>query len=162
MKKQFCIKGHLRSKDNLEGNSTCVLCRRARVRERRKPEDRLARSAYDSAKARCSYNTGRSWKYYGGRGIKFKFVDFKQFLSVLGPHPGKGYSLDRIDSEGHYEVGNVRWATNKEQGKNRNFLRHCTDEAILAEVKRRGLLAAYMPMLQEDVAETKTRLPSDL
>jgi hypothetical protein len=151
MKKEYCKRGHLRSQHNLEGNSYCILCRRRNTQARRKqyPEIRRAQTAYRSAQCRCNQRLcpPRSWKYYGGRGIEFRFKNFKEFLDAVGPHPGKGYSLDRIDSEGHYEPGNVRWATIKEQHKNRNFLRQTPDATLIAEVRRRGLLAEIVSLL---------------
>ena len=39
-------------------------------------------------------------------------------LRNLGERPD-GYSLDRIDNEGNYEPGNIRWASRKEQRANR-------------------------------------------
>ena len=77
--------------------------------------------AYHNAKARCSKATHPSWKNYGGRGIKFLFVSFEQFYAVLGPRP-KGLTLERIDNEGNYEQGNVKWASRSEQQKNRHNL----------------------------------------
>jgi hypothetical protein len=47
------------------------------------------------------------------------FQAFADYLdTVLGPRPHK-YSLDRINNEGHYEPGNLRWATYSEQAFNR-------------------------------------------
>jgi len=70
---------------------------------------------------RCTSPTCPAWKNYGGRGIRV-FVewlnDFAAFLSYMGPRP-RGMSIDRIDNDGHYEPGNVRWATSKEQNSNR-------------------------------------------
>lgn len=74
--------------------------------------------AYTSAKQRCTNPKTLNWKDYGGRGIKFLFTNFQQFLAYLGPRP-EGMSLDRINNDGHYEPGNVRWATMIEQIINR-------------------------------------------
>lgn len=76
-------------------------------------------TAYASAKNRCENPRNAAYERYGGRGIKFEFDSFEHFLSVVGPRPGKGYSLDRIDVNGPYGPGNVRWATSKQQARNR-------------------------------------------
>jgi len=41
-------------------------------------------------------------------------VDFNEFFAELGPRP-EGCSIDRINPLGHYEPGNVRWATRQQQ-----------------------------------------------
>lgn len=73
-------------------------------------------------KQRC-YNPGATqYKDYGGRGITVceRWRDsFENFLLDVGPSPGPGYSIDRINNDGNYEPGNVRWATAKEQAVNR-------------------------------------------
>lgn len=61
-----------------------------------------------------------NWGKYGARGIKFLFTSFEQFFAELGPRP-EGMSLDRIENDGNYEVGNVRWATLEEQNSNRRY-----------------------------------------
>jgi len=45
--------------------------------------------------------------------------NFPAFLAHIGPKPGLEYSVDRIDNEGGYAPGNVRWATASEQARNR-------------------------------------------
>lgn len=64
---------------------------------------------------------------YGGRGIKMHeswVNDFPQFLKDVGYAPSPKHTIDRIDVNGHYEPGNVRYATVKEQQNNKrnNFL----------------------------------------
>jgi hypothetical protein len=84
--------------------------------------------SYQYAKTRCTNPNAAYYKYYGGRGIKFLFSSFEEFYTELGdkPEPKDLYSLDRIDSNGHYEKGNVRWATDSEQGKNKRNSVHIT------------------------------------
>lgn len=70
------------------------------------------------AKARCTNPKDASWKDYGGRGIQFRFASFEEFFAELGPRTSPAHSLDRINNDGHYEIGNVRWATKQEQRAN--------------------------------------------
>jgi len=78
--------------------------------------------AYHHAKNRCTDPKNCNWKYYGGRGIQFRFTRFEQFYAELGPRPA-GKTLDRINNDGHYEPGNVRWATRQEQIANQRHFR---------------------------------------
>lgn len=75
--------------------------------------------AYHQAKHRCTNPNSKSWDCYGGRGIRFSFMSFEQFFAELGLRPSPRHSLDRVDNEGHYEPGNIRWATREEQSNNR-------------------------------------------
>jgi hypothetical protein len=64
---------------------------------------------------RCHYVAGRGYGSYGGRGITVcaEWHDVREFVTWIelniGPRPA-GLSLDRIDNDGSYEPGNVRWA----------------------------------------------------
>jgi hypothetical protein len=73
---------------------------------------------------RCESPNDISFPNYGGRGISVcdRWHDPRLFagdiLRDLGPRP-KGWSIDRIDNDGNYEPGNVRWASAKMQAANR-------------------------------------------
>jgi hypothetical protein len=79
--------------------------------------------AWTNMKQRCCNHSCPNFSDYGGRGIKIHYEwvnDFDAFLKYIGPRPLKGsYSLDRIDNNGNYEPGNVRWADMDTQIQNR-------------------------------------------
>jgi hypothetical protein len=83
--------------------------------------------AWNRMHNRC-YNP-RSPRYpdWGGRGITVcnSWKNFEAFYRDIGPRPSSAHSLDRINTNGNYEPGNVRWATQKEQQNNkRNTVRY--------------------------------------
>lgn len=69
---------------------------------------------------RCTNEKAPAWEYYGGRGITVcpQWRDFVAFLADMGIRP-EGKTLDRVDPDGSYEPGNCRWATMREQQRNR-------------------------------------------
>ncbi len=79
----------------------------------------LEYSSYTHARERCRNPKHKHYAYYGGRGIEFRFSSFQEFLEHIGRRPSVKHSLDRINNDGHYEIGNVRWATPEEQHRNR-------------------------------------------
>lgn len=92
-------------------------------------------TSYHSAKKRCNPKFVAKYADWSGRGIEFRFTSFEEFLEEVGPRPEPKhlYSLDRFpNNDGHYEKGNVRWATKKQQALNRRCDR-CT--VLLARIK---------------------------
>jgi len=76
--------------------------------------------AFYQAKQRCINPNLPEWDNYGGRGIEFRFNTFDEFFAELGKRPSAQHSIDRYpDNNGHYETGNVRWATRVEQQRNK-------------------------------------------
>lgn len=76
-----------------------------------------------SARERCTNPALKQYADYGGRGIEYRFPSdmgeaVRLLIEAIGPRP-KGLSIDRIDNDGHYEIGNLRWATRSEQNANR-------------------------------------------
>ena len=89
------------------------------------------RSLYDtwmSMMARCSNPGHRYYARYGGRGIAVceRWHDVVNFVAdinaLLGSRPA-GFTLDRIENDGNYEPGNVRWADRRTQSQNRDLSR---------------------------------------
>ena len=74
--------------------------------------------AYRSAKHRCQNPNSQRFYLYGARGIEFRFSSFDEFINHIGTRPSPQHSLDRINNNGHYEGGNVRWATREQQQQN--------------------------------------------
>lgn len=99
------------------------------------------RRAFADARNRCTNPHCEDFPNYGGRGIKFSFTTFEEFIAEVGPRP-KGMRLDRIDNDGNYETGNVRWATPAVSNANRRHtkiasLANFTTAELLAELAKR-------------------------
>jgi hypothetical protein len=71
---------------------------------------------------RCDYPSHNRYELYGGRGIKIapEWRDFEKFFKDMGKRPTPQHTLDRIDVNGNYCRSNCRWATQKEQQRNRS------------------------------------------
>lgn len=85
---------------------------------------------WNAMRGRC-YSKGRqntSNARYQAKGITVCDEwrnDFWTFVKDMGVRPSKRHTIDRIDNLKGYEIGNCRWATMKEQGRNRTDNRPC-------------------------------------
>lgn len=81
---------------------------------------------------RCYNPNEKVFRHYGAIGITVFAgwhggAGFVRWRDYMGPRPSPLHEIDRINNDGHYEPGNVRWATRKQQCRNysRNvFLEH--------------------------------------
>lgn len=88
---------------------------------------------------RCTNPNVKCYANYGKRGIvvceRWK-SSFENFLADMGERPTPKHTLDRINNDGNYEPGNVRWAERKEQNRNQRsniVITHNGITAILSE-----------------------------
>jgi len=86
-------------------------------------------NAFYNARRRCVSPKSKDYANYGGRGMRFRFASFVVFYQELGPRPSPKHTLDRKNNDGHYESGNVRWATRTEQMQNQRKRTGCDSQA---------------------------------
>ena len=77
---------------------------------------------------RCYNHTHKNYHQYGGRGITvcYRWHSFFNFLLDIGEKPSRELSLERIDNNNNYFKENCKWATRREQARNRRTNRLLT------------------------------------
>ncbi len=76
---------------------------------------------WDSMIRRCHGPSSEKREYYKGRGIQVceRWRDFANFIRDMGVAPSDKHTIDRLDGDKDYQPDNCRWATPKEQARNR-------------------------------------------
>lgn len=114
-KEKQLITGSVKASKKYKDTKTCRCWKNAACK---KPEYKV----WKALKNRCLNNDCSVYYKYGGRGItvyKPWITSFQTFYAYVGPRPSSKHSLDRINNDGNYEPGNLRWATSTEQCRNR-------------------------------------------
>lgn len=83
--------------------------------------------AWESMVQRCTNPKHPNYADYGGRGVRV-CEEWRNssaaFLAYVGKRPSSRHSLDRVNNDGNYEPGNVRWVTWSTQVRNRRISRN--------------------------------------
>lgn len=101
-------------------------------------------------KSRTLNESNPRYKDYGARGINvserwldynnFKADMYEQYLAHVKVYGSISTTIDRIDNDGNYEIGNCKWATRAEQNRNKrnnHYLEYKGKQYCLAELARR-------------------------
>ncbi len=81
---------------------------------------------WKNMKSRCQNPRHPRYSDWGGRGIKCLLPSPQALEDCIGLKPSPQHSVDRINNAGHYEPGNLRWATTTEQNRNQSSNRILT------------------------------------
>ena len=116
-----------------------------------------------AAKQRCENPKNKGFKNYGARGVTFDFQSvasaYVWVLENLGPPPPK-HDLDRVDNNGPYAPGNLRWSTQRTNRSHTqrskrstawHLFRQTHPEVRYADTTLRNLLAVGLTF--EQIAE---------
>lgn len=109
---------YIKGSDLLSGKTRmCASCARTTPDSAKPPEY----NTWSAMVQRCCNPNSKDYPHYGGRGITIYPLwrdSFESFLMMVGPRPQEGDTLDRIDPNGNYEPGNVRWLSRELQTRN--------------------------------------------
>lgn len=109
-------------------------------------------SVWASMTQRCTDTGATGYKNYGGRGIRVcrRWSTFENFRDDMLPTWSPGLTLEREDNEGNYSPKNCKWATKKEQARNRRSTRWVEvfgERLSLAEAVERFSVVRYGTVL---------------
>jgi hypothetical protein len=108
-------------------------------------------SAWVDMRRRCTNPKCKDYKNYGARGITWapEWNFFACFAEDMGVHPGKGWTLERVNNNEGYSRDNCIWATRATQARNRR--RTKLDVETVVEIRHQYKLGgvSYMDLARE-------------
>lgn len=97
-------------------------------------------------RSKCNNPNCDRFRYYGMRGIECRIKNVEELVAHLGL-PQLDQELDRIDNDGHYERGNIRWVSHVQNMQNRRKpIQHdvlLTEADVIHIYELRGKGATY-------------------
>lgn len=121
-----CGSATLIATGNVRRTGSCLPCAQGLASTKNKVHGHAGKKksatyrVWSSMRERCLSEKHPAYKNYGGRGITVcaEWQSFEAFLFDMGEKP-LGHSLDRIDNDKGYSRDNCRWASRKEQERNK-------------------------------------------
>ena len=97
-------------------------------------------SSWEAMKDRCNRKKCKAYPNYGGRGIRYctEWEDFSVFLADMGEKP-QGFTLERINNDGHYTKANCQWVPMSQQSRNRRGVLTQGKVLMIRKMLRDGL-----------------------
>jgi hypothetical protein len=107
----------------LGGSGKCLSCQSnelKKINTRHGQSNSVTWRSWKSMRERCAIPTSSAYPNYGGRGIEVcaRWEIYENFVADMGERKD-GMTLDRIDPNGNYTPENCRWATAKQQSRNK-------------------------------------------
>lgn len=125
--------GNFNGKTGKQTCGECALKDKVERCEKKKthgfPKSHKTYKAWCKIKERCYNKNSRDYETYGARGISMEESlrdDFLMFYEEVGeaPKDGQRWSIDRIDHTKNYKRGNMRWATDFQQARNKGKMKN--------------------------------------
>ncbi len=117
-----CGKDHVAALFRLtSGHTKSCGCLRGKANATHRGKGTPTHNTWSAMKQRCADPNHAQFQYYGGRGVSVchRWAEsYEVFLADMGERPA-GMSIERINTNGNYEPGNCKWATDHEQQRNR-------------------------------------------
>ncbi len=137
----FVINGYTKSCGCLQKESMS----KTAIKYRKKHGDTNTRfyKIWKGINNRCNNKNNQAYNYYGGRGIKIKWLDYNDFKKDMFKsyieHSKKfgeiNTSIDRINNNGDYEFNNCKWNLPKNQCLNRRNNHYLTFKGETLTIK---------------------------